>query len=99
MPIVYNDLRRLARRKLINAAVAYVEPTALVHDAYIRLVDQARVNWQNRAHFFAIASEILRRVLVDHARGLKRKKRGGDAQRVTLHSQIGAKEAANVDIV
>src|SRR5262245_6767414 len=97
MPIVYDDLRRLARRKVFNAGPLQIDPTVLVHDAYIRLIDQTRVNWQNRAHFFAIAAEIIRRVMVDHVRTLRRKKRGGDAHIVTLHTQI-ADDSSKFDV-
>ena len=69
LPIVYDELKRLAsnylRRERSNHTL---QPTALVHEAYIRLIDQTRVNWQNRAHFFGIAANVMRRILVDHAR-------------------------------
>ncbi len=78
MPLIYSELRRLARQKLRNEGSAHtLQPTALVSDVYLRLVNQKRVNWQNRAHFFGAAAQIIRRVLVDHARARRRLKRGG----------------------
>jgi RNA polymerase sigma factor (TIGR02999 family) len=61
-----------------------LQPTALVHEAYMKLVDQSRVNWRGRTHFFAIGAQAMRRILIDHARGVGREKRGGEYQRVTL---------------
>lgn len=85
MPIVYDELRRLARSFLAKERGAHtLQPTALVHEAYLRLVDQTRVNWQNRAHFYGIASSMMRRVLIDHARAHAADKRGGDAIRLSL---------------
>src|SRR5687768_10924805 len=80
MPHVYDELRRLARAFLARERGGHtLQPTALVNDAYLRLVDQTRVNWQNRAHFYGIASHMMRRVLVDHARAHATEKRGGAA--------------------
>lgn len=77
MEAVYNELRRLARGYLRHERSDHsLPPTALVHEAYLRLVDQRRVQWQNRAHFFAIAAHMMRRVLVDHARAHGAAKRG-----------------------
>lgn len=84
MPFVYNELRRLARSYLQREGVAHtLQPTALVHEAYLRLVDQKRVSWQNRAHFYGIAASMMRRVLVDHARARTTGKRGGAAVRLS----------------
>ena len=100
VPLVYDELRRLARRHVMrNGARQVIEPTILVHESYLRLIDQTRVNWRNRAHFFAIASEIMRRVLVDHARLIHRKKRGGDAVHVTLHDNIISNEKTTLDLL
>ncbi len=80
MPFVYDELRRLARAFLARERHGHtLQPTALVHEAYVRLVDQTRVNWQNRAHFYGIASGMMRRILVDHARARITDKRGGAA--------------------
>lgn len=85
MPLVYDELRRLARVYLARERVAHtLQPTALVHEAYLRLVDQTRVSWQNRAHFYGIASSMMRRVLIDHARAHVTEKRGGDTIRLSL---------------
>ena len=85
VPLVELELRRMARRSLRNERQGHTFQTAdLVNEAYIRMVDQTRVVWQNRAHFFAIAAQIMRRVLLDHARKHNRTKRGGDLDRVVL---------------
>jgi RNA polymerase sigma factor (TIGR02999 family) len=85
MPFVYDELRRLARSFLAQERGDHtLQPTALVHEAYVRLVDQTRVNWQNRAHFYGIASRMMRRVLVDHARAHAAEKRGGGAIRLSI---------------
>lgn len=85
MPFVYDELRRLARAFLVRERGGHtLQPTALVHEAYVRLVDQTRVSWQNRAHFYGIASSMMRRVLIDHARAHITDKRGGAAIRLSL---------------
>jgi len=85
MAAVYDELRQLARGYLRRERRGHtLEPTALVHEAYLRLVDQTRVDWQGRTHFFAVGAQMMRRLLVDHARHHDRKKRGGDFQQVTL---------------
>ena len=76
MPLVYDELRRLARQRMSGEGAAItLQPTALVHEAYLRLVDQTRVSWQNRAHFYGVAASMMRRVLIDHARARHRKAR------------------------
>jgi len=101
MPLVYDELRRQARRFLRKERSNHtLVTTALVHEAYIRLVDQHDVTWQNRAHFFGIASEMMRRILVNHAIHAKRQKRGGEIQWVTLDAGIPATDSAeNVDLI
>jgi RNA polymerase sigma-70 factor, ECF subfamily len=85
LPLVYDELRALARRQLQAERLDHtLQPTALVHEAYLRLVDQDQVAWQNRQHFLAVAAMAMRRLLVDHARGRQRLKRGGDQVQVTL---------------
>ncbi|HEX6184232.1 MAG TPA: sigma-70 family RNA polymerase sigma factor [Pyrinomonadaceae bacterium] len=85
MPFVYDELRRLARSFLARERDGHtLQPTALVNEAYLRLVDQTRVEWQNRAHFYGIASRMMRRVLIDHARAHVTAKRGGGAVRLSL---------------
>jgi RNA polymerase sigma factor (TIGR02999 family) len=98
MPLIYSELRRLARQKMRNEDPGHtLQPTALVSDIYLRLVDQRRVNWQNRAHFFGAAAQIIRRVLIDHARARRRLKRG--AVNITLDSRIAAAAPPQLDIV
>ena len=101
MPLVYDELRRQARRFLRKERPNHtLASTALVHEAYIRLVDQHDVTWQNRAHFFGVASEMMRRILVNHAIHVKRQKRGGEIQWVTLDAGTPAADPAeNVDLV
>ncbi|HEX8499541.1 MAG TPA: sigma-70 family RNA polymerase sigma factor [Pyrinomonadaceae bacterium] len=85
MPFVYDELRRLARSFLARERDDHtLQPTALVHEAYVRLVDQTRVNWQGRAHFYGVAARMMRRVLIDHARAHATEKRGGAAVRLSL---------------
>ena len=85
MPFVYDELRRLARAFLAREREGHtLQPTALVNEAYLRLIDQTRVDWQNRAHFYGIASRMMRRVLIDHARAHATDKRGGRAVRLSL---------------
>lgn len=100
LPYVYDELRRLAagylRRERNNHTL---QSTALVHEAYMKLVDQRQVHWQNRAHFFAIAAQVIRRILVDHARGVNAKKRGAGAYRLSLDEAPDlANAAAGLDI-
>ena len=100
MPIVYDELRRLAQHHMrFEAPEHTLQATVLVNEAYLRLVDQRRVNWQNRAHFFGAAASIFRRVLVDHARARDRKKRGGSAVKVTFYEGIVAAQAVDLDVV
>ena len=80
MPLVYDDLRRAARAPLRRrAGTMSLDTTALVHEAYLRLVDERRAGWQNRGHFLAVSAMAMRQILVDHARARRRGKRGGDA--------------------
>ncbi len=85
LPLVYDALRGLARSQLRRERADHTLQSAeLVHEAYERLADQSRVNWRGRTHFFAVAAQVMRRVLVDHARQRARRKRGGGLQRITL---------------
>jgi len=89
LPHIYDELRRLAssylRRERSNHTL---QPTALVHEAYMKLIDQSRVKWQNRAHFFGIAAQVMRRILMDHARKHTAEKRGGDAEVLPIEEEI-----------
>ena len=97
MPIVYNELRRVAARYLRRERQDHtLQPTALVNEAYLRLIDQKQVNWQNRAHFMGVAAQMMRRILVDHAKNQHRAKRGGGAPKVSLDEAAAVcEEGAN----
>ena len=85
LPVVYEELHRLASHYLgLEAAGHTLQPTALVHEAYLRLVDQRRVDWRNRAQFLGVAAGMMRRILVNHARDRSARKRGGNPERVSL---------------
>ena len=85
LPLVYDELRRLAALYLLRERRNHtLQPTALVHEAYLRLIDQRQVNWKNRAQFVGLAAVMMRRILVNHARGHAAAKRGGDLRKVPL---------------
>ena len=89
IPAVYQELRRMAERYLRSECSGHtLQPTALVHEAYLRLIDQTRVEWQNRAHFFGVAAQMMRRILVDHAKTKQRVKRGGNAVNLSLEEAL-----------
>jgi RNA polymerase sigma factor (TIGR02999 family) len=89
IPAVYQELRSMAERYLRSESQGHtLQPTALVHEAYLRLIDQTQVEWQNRAHFFGVAAQMMRRILVDHAKAKHRDKRGGDAVKLTLDEAL-----------
>jgi RNA polymerase sigma factor (TIGR02999 family) len=89
LPMIYNELRGLANNYLRRERADHtLQPTALVHEAYLKLVDQKNVRWQNRAHFFGVAANIMRRILVDHARKHKAEKRGGEFDKQQLEESI-----------
>ena len=97
-PIVYNELRSLARRYMKRERTGHsLQTTALVNEAYMRLVDYKRMQWQNRAHFFAVSAQLMRRILVDHARR-RNLKRGGRVQHVSLEEAavVGGDRAADL---
>ena len=98
LPLVYDELRRLARRHLQHEQKGHtLQSTALVHEAYLRMMDQS-AKWQNRAHFFGIAAQMMRRVLVDHARSRRAAKRGEGIRMETLDADLAAPETRGVDI-
>jgi RNA polymerase sigma factor (TIGR02999 family) len=100
MPIVYDELRGQAARYLRREQAGHtLQTTALIHEAYVRLVDQRNVQWQNRAHFFGIAAQMMRRILVDHARTKKRAKRGGSDVKVSLTDATVAVKGQDLDVV
>jgi RNA polymerase sigma-70 factor, ECF subfamily len=89
IPLVYNELRRMADRYMRRERADHtLQTTALVHEAYLKLVEQHSVDWQSRAHFFGIAAQVMRRVLIDHARGHVRDKRGGGQENVPLDEAL-----------
>jgi len=89
MPLVYDEFKALAAKHLRNERGGHtLQPTALVHEAYLKLIDQTRVDWQGRTHFFAVGAQAMRRILVDHARQRRRQKRGGGAGRITLDEAV-----------
>jgi len=100
MPLIYEELRRLARNYLRRERADHtLQPTALVHEAYLRLVDDKRVTWQDRAHFYGIAARLMRRILVDHARARNAQKRGGLEQKVPLDEATDHATAGTPDLV
>jgi RNA polymerase sigma factor (TIGR02999 family) len=100
MPLVYPELRRRARACLRRERPGHtLQPTALVNEAYLRLVRQDRAAWQNRAQFFAVAARVMRRILVDHARAARMAKRPGRLVKVTLDERLGAVAGPDVDVL
>jgi RNA polymerase sigma factor (TIGR02999 family) len=100
MPLVYHELRALALRYMRQERADHtLQATALVNEAYLRLVDVNRIHWQNRAHFLAVAAQTMRRILVEFARQRRRQKRGGDAVHVTLEDAPDVVQEKGVDLV
>lgn len=100
MPLVYDELHKVAARYLRKQRPDHtLQPTALVNEAYLKLVDISNVSWEDRAHFFAVASQTMRHVLVDHARGHNREKRGGGAQKVSLDEAMAFVDNNEVDVL
>lgn len=100
VPMVYGELHRLAHRYLGGERQGHLlQTTALVNEVYLRLVDSRRVQWQNRAHFFAVSAQLMRRVLVDFARSRNYQKRGGDAVQVSLHEDLAGSTERGADLV
>ena len=98
-PVVYEELRRLARRYLRGERAGHsLQATALVNEAYVRLVDYKRMQWQNRAHFFAVSAQLMRRILVEHARR-RNLKRGGAVQHVSLEDAAEVGQGRPTDLV
>ena len=100
VPVVYDELRRQASRYLRREQGGHtLQTTALVNEAYLRLVDQKNIRWQNRAQFFGIAAQLMRRILVDHARAKHRAKRGGRDIRVTLDEAVAIAANQEIDLI
>jgi len=99
-PLIYGELRRLAHRHLRRERRDHtLQSTALVHEAWLRLVDQKQAKWQDRAHFFAVSAQMMRRILVDHARAQQRDKRGGGAQVLALDEAIGLPRQRSLELI
>jgi RNA polymerase sigma factor (TIGR02999 family) len=100
MPLVYDELRRLARRYMNREPAGHtLQTTALVNEAYLRLIEQKEVKWQNRAHFFAISAQLMRRILVSMARARQADKRGGEARQVSLDEAMVFSEERAAELV
>lgn len=100
LPVVYDELRRQASRYLRRENAGHtLQTTALVNEAYLRLVDQKNMRWENRAQFFGIAAQLMRRILVDHARAKQRAKRGGGDLRITLDEAMALAANREIDLV
>ena len=100
IPAVYQELRRMANYYLRGENAGHsLQPTALVHEAYLRLIDQTKVDWQNRAHFFGVAAQMMRRILVDHAKAKHRAKRGGTATKVSLDETVNLSSERAAELV
>ena len=100
-PVVYGDLRRLAAGYMRREPAGHpLQPTALVSEAYLRLIDQRLVKWRNRAHFFGVAATMMRRILVDYARRRRAERRGGNWERVTVSGlDVAANEPNRIDVL
>ena len=100
MPLVYDELRRIAGHYLNHENKGHtLQPTALVNEAFLKIVDQSRVDWKGRSHFLAVCAQAMRRILVDHARSKGRVKRGGDRQRITLDERLALSMGNNADVL
>jgi RNA polymerase sigma factor (TIGR02999 family) len=100
VPLVYDQLRRIAQNHLRNERPGHtLQSTALVHEAYVRLIRQDLPEWQNRAHFFAVAAQLMRQILVDHARAHRADKRGGSACRLNLDEAQQDPQPIDVDVI
>jgi RNA polymerase sigma factor (TIGR02999 family) len=100
IPLVYGELRRLAKRYMARERPDHtLQATALVNEAYLRLVDTKQVRWQNRAHFFAVSAQLMRQILVDMARARHYQKRGGDAQPVSLEDALSVSQERGAHLV
>lgn len=100
IPLVYEDLRRIAHRRLASERPSHtLSTTAVVHEAYLQLVNQATATWRDRAHFFAVAARVIRHVLVDYARKKGAEKRGGDVLHIPLREELDGREPDTVELL
>jgi RNA polymerase sigma factor (TIGR02999 family) len=99
-PLVYDELRRLAESYMRNERLGHtLQPTALIHEAYLRLIDQGQPEWRGRSHFFSFAAHLMRQILIDHARTRNAEKRGADLKLVTLTRADAAAPQRDIDLV
>jgi RNA polymerase sigma factor (TIGR02999 family) len=100
MPLVYDELRQLAQHYLQRERADHtLQATGLVHEAYLRLVDQSTTTWQNRAHFFGVAAQVMRRILVDYARSHRAEKRGGNWDKLAFDEALAPSSERSVDLI
>jgi RNA polymerase sigma factor (TIGR02999 family) len=100
MPLVYDELRKVAARHMRRQTPGHtLQTTALVNEAYLRLIDASKVRWQNRAHFFAVSAQLMRRILVDFARQRQNLKRGGGAQQISLDEALAVAPERGADLL
>lgn len=100
IPLVYAELRRLARRYMGRESPGHtLQTSALINEAYMKLVDQRNVQWQNRAHFFAVAAQVMRHILIDHARSRRYAKRGAGARKISLDDTAVLSDERAADLV
>lgn len=100
LPLIYDELRRQARGYLRRERPDHtLQPTALVHEAYLRLIEPQQMNWQNRAHFFGIAARLMRQILINHAESRRAAKRGGDTERISLGDVAQLADTQAVDLL
>lgn len=100
LPLIYDELRALAAIRLRQERPDHtLQPTALAHEAYLKLIDQTRVNWQSKAHFMAIAAQVIRRILIDHARAHAADKRGGAGERTMLTDSLAVSAEPPLDLL
>jgi RNA polymerase sigma factor (TIGR02999 family) len=100
IPLVYDELRRVAKKNLAGQRSDHtLQATALVHEAYLRLVNRKAANWQGRTHFFALAAQMMRQILVDHARMHNAEKRGGGMLTLVLEDDVAGKPEINLDLI
>jgi RNA polymerase sigma-70 factor (ECF subfamily) len=100
VPLVYPELRRIAKRQMARENPAHtLQTSALINEAYLKLIDREKVDWQNRAHFFAVSAQVMRHILIDHARKYLYNKRGAGAQHVPLEEAAIVEEKRSTDLV
>ena len=100
LPLVYSELKRIARRHMARENPGHtLQTSALINEAYLKLVNQQGIEWQNRAHFFAVAAQVMRHILIDHARGRHFAKRGAGAQKISLDEKVAVSDEHAAELV